>query len=103
MTVPQHPTRWRFALFRPIPCPSFSARRSRAAVVCLSVWHAPAAKVAARTGEITLPTYGWAAVKHPYFRGTDGRNIYPYPMLDFLSRDKTNRTYPAPFNWRMNT
>jgi len=52
-----------------------------------------AAKVTARTGEITLPTYGWAAVKHPYFRGTDGKNIYPYPMLDFLSRDKTNRTY----------
>jgi hypothetical protein len=44
---------------------------------------APAAKVTARTGEITLPTYGWAAVKHPYFRGTDGRNIYPYPMIGF--------------------
>lgn len=52
-----------------------------------------AAKVTAHTGEITLPTYGWAAVKHPYFRGTDGVNIYPYPMLDFLSRDKTNRSY----------
>ncbi len=52
-----------------------------------------AAQVTAHTGEITLPTYGWAAVKHPYFRGTDGVNIYPYPMLDFLSRDKTNRTY----------
>jgi tetratricopeptide (TPR) repeat protein len=44
-------------------------------------------------GSITLPTYPWAAVKHPYFRGTDRVNIYPYPMLDFLSRDKTNRTY----------
>ena len=44
-------------------------------------------------GSITLPTYPWAAVKHPYFRGTDRVNIYPYPMLDFLSRDPTNRTY----------
>ncbi|MCP5517872.1 MAG: DUF5107 domain-containing protein [Verrucomicrobiales bacterium] len=43
--------------------------------------------------QITLPTYPWKAVKHPYFRGTDGRNIYPYAMLDFLSRDKTNRVY----------
>lgn len=49
--------------------------------------------VRASRGQITLPTYPWAAVKHPYFRGTDGVNIYPYPMLDFLSRDKTNRTY----------
>jgi tetratricopeptide (TPR) repeat protein len=52
-----------------------------------------AAKVTAHPGDITLPTYGWAANKHPHFRGTDGKNIYPYPMLDFLSRDKTNRTY----------
>jgi len=53
------------------------------------------AKDSVRTsrGTITLPTYPWAAVKHPYFRGTDRVNIYPYPMLDFLSRDKTNRTY----------
>jgi tetratricopeptide (TPR) repeat protein len=49
--------------------------------------------VRAYRGEITLPTYPWAAVKHPYFRGTDKVNIYPYPMLDFLSREKTNRTY----------
>lgn len=49
--------------------------------------------VRASRGVITLPTYPWAAVKHPYFRGTDRVNIYPYPMLDFLSRDKTNRTY----------
>lgn len=53
---------------------------------------APAA-VSASRGQIELPTYPWKAVKHPYFRGTDGRNIYPYPMLDFLSRDKTNRVY----------
>lgn len=51
------------------------------------------AKVSASRGELTLPTYPWAAVKHPYFRGTDKVNIYPYPMLDFLSREKTNRTY----------
>ncbi len=49
--------------------------------------------VRATRGSLTLPTYPWAAVKHPYFRGTDGLNIYPYPMLDFLSRDKTNRIY----------
>lgn len=49
--------------------------------------------VRASRGQITLPTYPWAAVKHPYFRGTDGVNIYPYPMLDFLSRDKTDRNY----------
>jgi tetratricopeptide (TPR) repeat protein len=49
--------------------------------------------VHASRGSITLPTYPWAAVKHPYFRGTDRVNIYPYPMLDFLSRDPTNRTY----------
>jgi tetratricopeptide (TPR) repeat protein len=50
--------------------------------------------VRASRGEITLPTYPWwPAVKHPYFRGTDKVNIYPYPMLDFLSREKTSRTY----------
>lgn len=54
-----------------------------------------AAKVTARTDYLTLPTYPWTAVKHPYFRGTDKVNIYPYPMLDFLSREKTNRTYRA--------
>jgi len=59
----------------------------------LSLSAAQAVRVTAHTGEITLPTYGWAASKHPYFRGTDAVNIYPYPMLDFLSRDKTNRTY----------
>lgn len=52
-----------------------------------------AAPVQARRSQITLPTCPWAASKHPYFRGTDKVNIYPYPMLDFLSRDKTNRTY----------
>jgi tetratricopeptide (TPR) repeat protein len=52
-----------------------------------------AESVRASRGQITIPTYPWAAVKHPYFRGTDKVNIYPYPMLDFLSRDQTNRTY----------
>ena len=52
-----------------------------------------APRVTATTGELNLPTYGWAAVKHPYFPGTDGVNIYPYAMLDFLSREKTNRLY----------
>ena len=93
MTVPQHPLVGVSRLFALYPARLFLRGVLGSSVVFLSVWHAPAAKVAARTGEITLPTYGWAAVKHPYFRGTDGRNIYPYPMLDFLSRDKTNRTY----------
>jgi tetratricopeptide (TPR) repeat protein len=51
-------------------------------------------RVTAARSEITLPTYPWwPAVKHPYFRGTDGVNIYPYPMLDNLSRQKALRTY----------
>jgi len=54
---------------------------------------AAAGKVTAKRGQIDIPTYPWTAVKHPYFRGTDKVNIYPYPMLDFLSREKTNRTY----------
>ena len=52
-----------------------------------------AAAVKAHEGKIVIPTYPWSAVKHPYFRGTDGRNIYPYPMLDNLSRTKEPRTY----------
>lgn len=54
---------------------------------------AEAASVKVSEGRLTLPTYGWAAVRHPYFRGTDKVNIYPYPMMDFLDRQKTNRTY----------
>jgi tetratricopeptide (TPR) repeat protein len=49
--------------------------------------------VTATKGQLTLPTYPWSAVKHPYFRGTDQLNIYPYAMMDFLSRERTNRTY----------
>jgi tetratricopeptide (TPR) repeat protein len=59
----------------------------------VTAFPANAEPVRASRGTIALPTYPWAAVKHPYFRGTDGVNIYPYPMLDFLSREKTNRTY----------
>ena len=80
------------------PCPS--QRRGcigvflvLGAMLLLAAGNLAAAAVEASRGEITLPTYPWAAVKHPYFRGTDKVNIYPYPMLDFLSRDKTNRTY----------
>lgn len=52
------------------------------------------AKVTATRGQIELPTYPWwPAVKHPYFQATDGRHIYPYPMLDNLSRTQTKRTY----------
>jgi len=67
-----------------------------AAVCCLVMPDAATAgsgSVTASTGHLELPTYPWAAVKHPYFRDTDNVNIYPYPMLDYLSRDKTNRTY----------
>lgn len=54
----------------------------------------PAAEVAAFEGEIELPTYPWdPPVRHPYFRELDGRNIYPYPMLDNLSRSKEPRRW----------
>jgi tetratricopeptide (TPR) repeat protein len=54
---------------------------------------APGAVQASR-GHLELPTYPWLpALKHPYFRGTDGRNIYPYPMMDNLSRGKETRSY----------
>lgn len=53
-----------------------------------------AAAVRANRGTLALPTYPWgAAVPHPHFRGTDDRNIYPYPMFDNLSREKSERTY----------
>jgi tetratricopeptide (TPR) repeat protein len=64
-----------------------------AAAVMLHFPRPVAGAVRASRGEITLPTYPWGAVKHPYFRGTDKVNIYPYPMLDFLTRDPTNRVY----------
>ena len=52
------------------------------------------AKVQAYRGEVEIPTYPWwPALKHPYFQGTDQRNIYPYPMLDNLSRQKAPRTW----------
>ena len=50
--------------------------------------------VKAYRSRIELPTYSWEpAVPHPYFRGTDKVNIYPYPMMDNLSRAKTNRPW----------
>lgn len=61
-------------------------------LVCFAV--SAKAEVKAYRGQQDIPTYPWwPAVKHPYFRGTDKVNIYPYPMLDNLSREKTNRTY----------
>ena len=57
MTVPQHPLVGVSRLFALYPARLFLRGVLGAAVVFLSVWHAPAAKVAARTGEITLPTY----------------------------------------------
>ncbi len=52
-----------------------------------------AGPVTAQTGQIEIPTYPWSAVRHPYFRGTDNLNVYPYVMQDFLSRQQTRRTY----------
>jgi tetratricopeptide (TPR) repeat protein len=63
------------------------------ALVCPSGTLLAAGKVRASTGELVIPTYPWGSTGHPYFRGTDRVNIYPYPMLDFLSRERTNRTY----------
>ncbi|NLH73914.1 MAG: DUF5107 domain-containing protein [Verrucomicrobia bacterium] len=64
-----------------------------AIAVAVQSAHASSAPVRAWRGQIELPTYPWSGVTHPYFRGTDRLNIYPYPMLDFLSRDRTNRAY----------
>jgi len=50
--------------------------------------------VEAYRGRLEIPTYPWwPAVQHPYFRGTDKVNIYPYPMLDQLSRTRERRVY----------
>ena len=55
---------------------------------------AHAAAVKAYEGQIELPTYPWLpAVRHPYFQGADGRNIYPYPMMDNLSRTAESRVW----------
>jgi len=64
-----------------------------AVLIAVQIALASSAPVRAWRGQIELPTYPWSGVKHPYFRGTDRLNIYPYPMLDFLSRDRTNRVY----------
>jgi tetratricopeptide (TPR) repeat protein len=68
-------------------------------VVCFGAVMLPASQAApaavqAHHGTLTLPTYPWwPVVPHPYFRETDDRNIYPYPMMDNLSREKTERSY----------
>ena len=50
--------------------------------------------VTAYEGTIQIPTYPWLpALPHPYFRGTDGNNIYPYPMMDNLDRTRETRTW----------
>jgi hypothetical protein len=57
-------------------------------------WHRPAA-VNAFQGSIQLPTYPWWSVlPHPYFQGTDSKNIYPYPMMNNLCRTV------EPHSWR---
>lgn len=88
----------------PLPPLSFRKRVSFKTVASLALLGAlglsfpgaTAGKEAVRAsrGEITLPTYPWwPALKHPYFRGTDKVNIYPYPMLDNLSREKQPHTW----------
>ncbi|HAK97438.1 MAG TPA: hypothetical protein DCM87_21235, partial [Planctomycetes bacterium] len=65
-----------------------------AAFLSMTARAADAPPVAAYTGTIDIPTYPWTPpVPHPYFRATDKKNIYPYPMLDNLSRTKTARTW----------
>ncbi len=50
--------------------------------------------VEAYRGRLEIPTYPWwPAVQHPYFRETDKAGIYPYPMLDQLSRTRERRVY----------
>lgn len=64
--------------------------------LCLCLWppRAALAEVTAHEGEIELPTYPWdPPVHHPCFRETDGKNIYPYPMLDNLQREKEQRVW----------
>jgi tetratricopeptide (TPR) repeat protein len=66
-----------------------------AVVAYLILAASPAASaIKAYRGEIAIPTYPWQPpVKHPYFRGTDKVNIYPYPMLDNLSRQSEPRQW----------
>ncbi len=52
------------------------------------------AEVRAYPGTLEIPVYPWwPPVRHPFFRATDGRNIYPYPMLDNLKRTKEPRLW----------
>lgn len=65
-----------------------------AALLPAAVGAAEAPPVAAYTGTLDIPTYPWMPpVPHPYFRATDQKNIYPYPMLDNLARTKTPRVW----------
>jgi len=69
---------------------NFLPARAAVFAVVLSVFTqiAAAAGVTAYEGRLLLPTYPWSPpVRHPYFKETDGRNIYPYPMMDNLSRE----------------
>jgi tetratricopeptide (TPR) repeat protein len=92
-----HAERWAGALasaWTPAPLPRRLATSLVAATLLALTLLSARAEVKAYRGQIELPTYPWwPAVKHPYFRGTDGRNIYPYPMLDNLSRTKEPRTW----------
>lgn len=79
------------ALFR--PC-ALNLGTLLSTFLVLSSSLAGAAPVNAYRGNLELPTYPWwPPVRHPYFRATDDRNIYPYPMLDNLQRVKESRTW----------
>ncbi|MBN1421881.1 MAG: DUF5107 domain-containing protein [Planctomycetes bacterium] len=67
---------------------------ARAWAIVLLAAPAALAGVRAYESRIGIPTYPWdPPVPHPYFSETDGRNIYPYPMLDNLSRERTERVW----------
>jgi len=56
--------------------------------------YAASSAVTVREGTITIPTYPWGPGDlNPHFPWTYGKPIYPYPLLDELSRRKVPRTY----------
>lgn len=57
---------------------------------------APVKGVVAMEGVITIPTYPWGPDDvNPRFYELEGTHIYPYPMQDYLSQSKVDRTYKA--------
>ena len=45
-----------------------------------------------------IPTYPWGPDDvNPRFYDLEGTHIYPYPMQDYLSQEKVDRSYKALF------